>query len=158
MSYLHIRGSAFLLLFYIKVLELANQSSRVKGYEAGGEEAPPGKGMSRCDFPFPLPSPVFSIIPACCAEQAVDSCALDRWEWLSNLFTDIWILYFSTICCGVEAICGVYVIFTHRYINNWFWQGFCLGCYYYCQSKDLALTRRLLHSISLWLQLIYAAV
>ncbi len=69
-----------------------------------------------------FPSPLFSIIPACLAEQAVDSCALDQQEWLNNLFTDIWILYYSSILCGVEAICGVNVRLTHHYFNNWFWQ------------------------------------
>lgn len=36
------------LHFYIKERELANQTSRVKGYRAGGEKNPPGKDMSRC--------------------------------------------------------------------------------------------------------------
>lgn len=70
------------LHFDIKVWEAANQTSRVKGHRAGGEKDPPGKGMSRCGFPFPH---IFPTVPATRAEQHVDSCTFG---WLSNLFTD----------------------------------------------------------------------
>ena len=79
----------------------------------------------------------FSTVPASRAEQAADSCTLEQREWLGNLFTDTWILYFSPICCRVSAICGVYVTFTPHHSGNCFWQMICLGCYYYCQSKVL---------------------
>lgn len=87
-----------------------------------------------------LSFPLFSIIPASCAEQHKDSCTWGRGERLNNLFTDT--PYFSPLCRGYTNSHSTTSTIASDH-----------GCYYYCQSQDLEVTERVLRSMAL-----YAAV